>query len=532
MHRDQTILPWYKRWWAVLVGSLIFPPAGLLLLWIRPWRGWKSLLLRPLATLGISILALIHLLNFYGMHAEPSGAGYAPIFTFRDPKKDQDELEKHRAAQKAMAPPAAPALFQTAATVDKKPDAAGSEKKSKARGEAAEKEKPAAVAAVKAYWPDFRGPQRDGNYDEQPVLATWPSGGLKPLWKQPVGGGYASFVIAGGLAFTIEQRRGNEVVAAYDVQTGREAWTNSWAAFFQESMGGDGPRATPTWHNGTLYALGAAGELRAMEAASGKTIWRTNILQDAGAQNIIWGMSGSPLLVDGKVIVQPGGPNASVVAYDAQTGKPVWKSQSDQPGYASLVVATLAGQRQLVAIAAKRVMGLAVDDGKLLWEFPWTTMYDINAAQPVVTDGSHFVISSGYDHGSAMIEITRSGDALAARAVWSNNEMKSRFSSSVLLHGYMYGFDEGIFACIEAKTGKRVWKGGRYGYGQVLLAGDRLVVLSEQGDLVLLRATPEKLDELARFSAIEGKTWNVPAISGGILLVRNAREMAAFKIAP
>jgi outer membrane protein assembly factor BamB len=158
-------------------------------------------------------------------------------------------------------------------------------------------------------------------------------------------------------------------------------------------------------------------------------------------------------------------------------------------------------------------------------------MYEINCSQPIVTDSNHVFISAGYDHGAALLEISKEDSGFSARAVWQNKNLKNRFNSSVLYQGFIYGFDEGIFACIDARTGERKWKGGRYGYGQTLLAGDHLIVLTESGDLVLLKATPDSHQEVARFSAIEGKTWNYPAMAGGILLVRNEREMAAFRVA-
>jgi outer membrane protein assembly factor BamB len=243
-------------------------------------------------------------------------------------------------------------------------------------------------------------------------------------------------------------------------------------------------------------------------------------------------MANSPLPIDDRLIVTPGGRGRSVLALDRHTGDLIWGALDDQAAYASPVVANIAGQRQIVVVTAKRVVALAVEDGRLLWEFPWPTMNGINCSQPILVDSNHVFVSAGYDHGAALIEITRPESGFEARAVWQNRNLKNRFNSSVLHDGFIYGFDEGIFACIDARTGERRWKGGRYGYGQVLLAGDHIILLSESGDLVLLKATPESHQELARFAAIEGKTWNHPAIAGGVLLVRNAREMAAFRVAP
>jgi outer membrane protein assembly factor BamB len=194
------------------------------------------------------------------------------------------------------------------------------------------------------------------------------------------------------------------------------------------------------------------------------------------------------------------------------------------------MLATIAGAKQLLVASASRVMGLQPDSGALLWSHPWQTMQGINAAQPIVLPDDRVFYSSGYSVGAAVFNIEKTATGFTATPVWRSTRMKNRFASSVYHDGYIYGFDEGIFACIDAATGEQRWKGGRYGYGQVILAGDRLIVLSEEGELVLLRATPERHDELATFAAISGKTWNPPALANGILLVRNASEMAAFDL--
>jgi outer membrane protein assembly factor BamB len=453
------------------------------------------------------------------LHVEMSGSGWLPIFSLHNPETDQAALETHRLEQKSTNPP----MAEFTAAVSEQTITLPSRSTAVAPETIASKTGPA--------WTDFRGPNRDGNYTEGPILTTFAGEGLKPLWRQPVGGGYASFVIANGAAYTIEQRREREVVAAYDITSGRELWTHGWQALFTESMGGDGPRATPVWDGGRLYALGATGEFHVIDASTGRLFWSKNILKDNGAENITWGMANSPLIVDDKVIVTPGGPDEkSVVAYDKHSGQRLWGALGDQASYTSPMLVTLAGQRQVLVVTAKRVVGLGVEDGKLLWEFPWITMFDINSAQPIITDANHVFVSAGYDHGSALVEVSRTETGFSVRTVWENKNLKNRFNSSVLYQGHIYGFDEGIFACIDARTGERKWKAGRYGYGQALLAGEYIIVLTESGDLALLRATPEAHEELTRFSIIEGKTWNHPAIAGGILLVRNTREMAAFRI--
>jgi outer membrane protein assembly factor BamB len=381
------------------------------------------------------------------------------------------------------------------------------------------------------YWTGFRGPQRDGHYRERTIRTSWPTGGLQTLWKQPVGGGYASFAIAGGRAFTIEQRGEEEVVAAYEIATGRELWTNSWRAAFRESMGGDGPRATPTWFEGHVFALGAEGELRCLDDATGRVGWRTNILEDAGADNLQWGMAASPLIVDDTVVVLPGGRDGrSVVAYDRRSGSRVWAALSDQAAYSSPMLVTLAGVRQIVVFSATRLMGLAPLSGELLWEYPWKTQFEINASQPLVVGDNRLFVSSGYGTGAAVIELGPSGRGLGVREVWRNIRMKNQFSSSVLHEGFVYGLDESILACVDAASGELKWKGGRYGYGQIMLASGHIIVLTEDGQLALVRARPDRHEEIARFPVLEGKTWNHPAIADGYLLVRNLREMAAFDL--
>jgi outer membrane protein assembly factor BamB len=383
-----------------------------------------------------------------------------------------------------------------------------------------------------AYWTGFRGPLRDGVYRQGPVVTTWPESGLTPMWKQPIGGGYASFAVAGGRAFTIEQRRDQEVVTAYDVQTGRELWAHAWEAEFKEWMGGDGPRATPTWADGRVYALGAIGELRVLDDATGALAWRVNILDDNAAQNLPWGMAASPLVVDDLVVVLPGGPaGRSVVAYDRHNGARRWSALNDKQAYSAPMLVTIAGRRQMLIITSRRLVALTPEAGELLWEYPWPTANDINASQPVILPpGNRVLLSSGYGHGAAVLEVTSEGGRFGTRLVWEHTRLKNRFSSSVVHEGFIYGLDEAILTCIDAETGEVQWKGGRYGHGQFVLADGHLVLLTEDGDLVLVRATPERHDERARFAVLEGKTWNHPALDHGLLLVRNLAEMAAFDL--
>ncbi len=461
---------------------------------------WWSTLGRVVIVVVIAAVSAIMVARIIGVRLEVDGSGMRPMLSRFDEGAHFDALESNRAAQ-----PTSVATTAPPPPIDRHPE---------------------------AFWPAYRGATRTGHYDHN-IRTDWPDDGLPRLWQQPIGGGYASFAVAEGRLFTIEQRRDSEVVAAYDPDSGVELWSQHWTERFQETMGGDGPRATPTWDNGRLFALGASGELQSLAADTGRQLWRTNILADAGAGNLTWAMSASPLVVDNQVIVLPGGKDGrSVVAYDADTGAVLWSTLDDVAGYTAPMLVELAGVRQILVVTAARAAGLRVEDGTLLWDYPWIVSNVPNMAQPIVVGSDRVFLSASYGQGSAMVEVSRTGTELSAREVWRTNRMKNKFSSSVLHDGHIYGLDESILACLDVETGELVWKGGRYGYGQLLLAAGHLVLLTERGDLVLVRATPDGHDEVANFAALDGKTWNVPTIADGRLFVRNTTEMAAFNISP
>jgi outer membrane protein assembly factor BamB len=507
MFEQEKSAPWYRSTIGIIIVSLLLPPVGLVLVWIN--RG--PVIRKILASLAIIFLSI----------------GYLYAFDFWQRARDNDAqyalLEQHRQQQAAQAAqaPATTAAPATSASPVAQPGASASP----AAGAEAQP-----ATSSRNYWTNFRGPRRDGKYDQN-VSTSWPSGGLPMLWKQPVGIGFASFVVADGKAYTIEQRRQQEVVAAYDAATGRQLWTQAWNAKYSDSTG-DGPRATPTWDQGRLYALGATGELKCLDANTGAVIWGKNILSENGASNLQWAQSASPLVVDDKVIVLPGGGGGkSVVAYNKMTGAPVWRALDDRQAYVSPMLVELGGRRQIVVVSSLRVVGLTPENGSVLWSYPWDTDMGINVSQPVVVDRNRFFISSGYDKGAALVELKPNGNAFTPTTIWENKNMKNKFNSSVLHNGYVYGLDEGILVCLDVNTGERKWKEGRFAYGQVILASGHLIIThGETGEVALVKATPDKYTEVARFAALQGRTWNYPAIADGRLLVRNATEMAAYDI--
>jgi outer membrane protein assembly factor BamB len=384
---------------------------------------------------------------------------------------------------------------------------------------------PAAPAIVwTTNWSGFRGARRDGQY-AGPIRTNWKA--LQPLWTQPVGRGYASVVAANGRAFTIEQRGVQEVAVAYDVLTGRELWANGWNAVYIHDGGGPGPRATPAVEDGTVFVLGATGELRALDVSNGTLRWRTNILD----RNQDPGIAASPLVVGNAVVTLPGGGDGkSIVAYDRTSGRIAWSALDDEPSFVSPVRVSLAGVDQIVAVLANRVVGLSTDRGTLLWESAWPGDGGNHAAQPVIIGDNRIFFSSGLGIRGMALEITRDGDRLTARELWRTNRMKNNFTSSVYHDGFIYGLDMGILACIDAANGELKWKAGRYGNGQMLLASGHLVITTQEGEIVLVRATPDAHQEIAQTEAVKGNTLNHPALVDGVLVVRNGAQMAAFDL--
>ena len=401
------------------------------------------------------------------------------------------------------------------------------------------------------FWTGFRGPIRDGNYSDRPVRLDWPAEGLPVVWRQPIGGGYSSFAIAQGLAYTLEQRREQETVVAYELTTGREVWTYTYDARFSEAFSGEGPRATPTYTAGRLYSVGATGEVHCLDAVNGDLIWRRNVLVDTGAENLNYGVSASPLVSSEMVIVIAGAgtDKNSVVAYELETGDVLWSALPEEAAYASPMKVHLGGRDQILVATANRVVGLDPYRGELLWEYPWQVFSGLACAQPVLVDSNRVFVSGSYGAGCALLQIgapeaavataaDSEGDnetapsalPLTARLVWENKTLRNKFNSSIYYNGHLYGLDEGIFVCLDAETGKRRWKGGRYGYGQVTLVGEHLIVSGGKGDLALLRATPERHEELARFNVFKGNSWTPPALASSLLVMRNAAEMVCLDL--
>lgn len=381
--------------------------------------------------------------------------------------------------------------------------------------------------------PSYRGEQTAGEVSGPPLSRDWTKEPPELLWKHPCGGGYSSFAIAGNVAVTMEQRGENEAVVFYDRTTGTPMWIHAYPALFQEPLGGPGPRATPTIADGKVFALGATGTLLCLDPVKRAVCWETNILADASAKNLDWAMSGSPLAYGNLLIVNPGGKeNQSLVAYDRETGKRQWAGGSRQAGYSSPMVAELAGTTQILIYHGEGLSGHDPKDGRELWMTPWKAGPGINVAQPLLFPGDRVFVTSGYSVGGIMVNVSRQADHWQVKTLYETKGMRCRFTSPVSKDGYIYGLDDGIMTCISAETGKRTWKSGRFGNGQILLQDDLIVIQAESGDIALMEANPTKGIELGRIKALGdvAKTWNCPALADGRLFVRNHAEMACFDL--
>jgi outer membrane protein assembly factor BamB len=408
--------------------------------------------------------------------------------------------------------------------------------------------------------PAYRGARRDGIVTGPSLNQDWSARPPKELWRHPCGAGYSSFAVVGPYALTLEQRGPNEAVVCYDAASGQQLWVHEYPAAFDEAMGGPGPRSTPTVHDDAVYTFGAFGDLCCVGLVDGKLRWHVNSLEQFQTPNTIWAMTSSPLIDQNRVIINIGGRSGNgLVAYDLQKGSVIWhgKGLSDPlptksfktgvaavsaagksvPGYSSPMLATLHGLEQILIFDGTAIRGLNRDDGAQFWSFPFEAGDNVSVAQPVVFPDGRIFIAASYGKGAVMLQVQHENHGWSVEELWSNLNMRCKFTSPVLFENNLYGLDEGLMVCLNPADGKRRWKGGksglrgRYGHGQILLTNGQILVLSESGEAVLLQASPGALEELTSMRVLpEGKTWNPPVLVRGRLYVRNASEMACYDL--
>lgn len=501
------------RWWP---AALILGLAGATLLWV--WiRTDRSFQARNLQTLSVLFGAGILLVLWWLIASRARwwarlgvAAGLAGVlgltvtmFRIRGVSGDLLPIVEFRWARAASLPPSEPSRAAL----------------------------PSPAVAPAFDFPQYLGPGRTAVLDAPALGRDWRASPPRILWRQPIGAAWSGWAIVGTRAFTQEQRPEGECTTCYQALTGRLLWSQAEPVHYHTTLGGEGPRCTPTVVGNRVLALGATGVLNCLELATGRRLWRRDIVADARSRVPEWGFAGSPLVYDGLVVVSAGGaPDKSLVAYHLETGEPAWSGGSQRANYGSPFLATLAGRRQVLAFNSRKITAHDASSGQVLWEYPWG-IGEPQVAVPVVVGTNRVLFSSGYGVGAELLEVRADNDGrLSARRVWQSRKMKAKFANLVQREGFLYGLDDGVLACLELKDGSQPWRGGRYGHGQGLLVRDRFVLMAENGELVLLEPSPTGPNELGRFRVFGGKTWNPIALAGDLLLTRTDQEAAGLRL--
>ena len=400
------------------------------------------------------------------------------------------------------------------------------------------------AAAQAADWPQWRGPQRDGISSETGLLQSWSADGPAVQWRTRLGNGFSGISIANGRVFTMFARGADEFAICLDAATGAERWRHRTGPYYKETQGGDGPRSTPTVEGEIVYVLGATGKLFALAAASGVPIWEKDLVAEFDSEVPKWGFSTSPLIEGDLLLVEAGGRDGNfvvdmvidrktavtAVALDKATGATAWTALNEKMSYSSPIAFTAAGARQLAYFTAYSLTGLAPEDGRVYWRYPYKTRYDVSAATPIFIPPNRLFISTGDDNGGVVLQIKSHGDSLAIEPVWQNKKMKNHFGTSVLYDNHLYGFDNAILKCLDAHTGQEKWKTRGYGKGTLIVADGQLIVLGEEGQLGLVEATPAGFREKTKAQVLNGRCWTMPSLADGRLYVRDESEIVCLNV--
>lgn len=386
------------------------------------------------------------------------------------------------------------------------------------------------TARVDRSFPQFLGPNRDASLPDARLATNWVDRPPILLWRQPVGSAWSGFAVEGDWAVTQEQDGTNECVTAFHSQTGQRRWQRRDVGHYQNALAGEGPRATPTIVGDRVVTFGATGWLNCLELTTGKLLWQHQVKDEHSAGLPEWGFTSAPLVGGGRVIVSVGGKQQrSLVAYSLSDGAFLWGGGKASPGYSAPVFVRFEQGDQVVIFNDEHVSGHSPTNGAVLWTYPWRKSHP-HVAVPVRLGQDRLLISSGYGTGSGLIQVEFHDGAWSARELWKSSRFRSKFSNPVALEGFVYGLDDGMLACLDLASGELAWKEGRYGHGQVLLVGKRLLVSAEDGRILLFALSPKEPTLLTEFQPLRGKCWNPPALAGDLLLVRNETEAACYQM--
>ncbi|MBL9128443.1 MAG: PQQ-binding-like beta-propeller repeat protein, partial [Verrucomicrobiales bacterium] len=380
--------------------------------------------------------------------------------------------------------------------------------------------------------PQFLGPNRDGVLVGARLARDWASTPPREVWRRSVGAAWSAFAVVGGRAYTQEQRGEDEWVSCYALKDGSLLWAQTNRARFFQWQGGEGPRATPTVDRGRVFAFGGTGILDCLDATTGVRLWTRSVLAEHDLPNLIWGVSASPLVFGDTVVVTGGMTNrATALAYKRETGEPLWTAGTNMASYASPVYAKVAGRPLVLSVEASGLIGYDPATGAEVLRHVWGKGDWPKASQPVVVGEDRIFLSAGYTVGCLMIRVTARPDGgMSTEELWKNKRMKTQFNSAVYRGGDLFGLDDGLLACVDAETGERRWKDGRYGAGQILVVDDLIVIQSEPGFVALAEANRAGFRELGRIAALDAKTWNYPTLAGRYLIARTDREAVCYEL--
>ena len=382
-----------------------------------------------------------------------------------------------------------------------------------------------------AEWPQWFGPNRDGKSAETGLMKRWPDGGPPRVWEtRGLGEGFSSFAVAGGRLYTQGQRDGKQYLMAFAVADGKKLWETANGGTYSNRRG-SGPRGTPTLDGDRVYALASNGRLLCADTTDGKEIWAVDLLGQFGGSNTHWGISESPLIDGDRVIVTPGGSNGGLVALSKNTGKVIWRSESDRAGYSSAVVAEIGGVRQYITLTATAGLGVRADDGKVLWRYSQVANRTANVATPIVR-GDRVFLSSDYGTGCALLRLKPANGGIDAEEIYFNRDMRNHYSTSVLVGDHLYGYSSRIFTCMRFDTGQVAWQDRAVGKGQVIYGDGLLYLLSEGGAVALVEPSPDGYKEISRFEIGRGDypTWTLPVIADGKLYLRDQDKLSSYNI--
>ena len=500
------------RWWPGLVLAIL---ATVAILWARSQTDW-AFQKRNLTTAQIGLVTAILLLVWWTFASRApdrlrlritfglAGAALicATLFRLRGMTGDMSPIIEFRWAnhQKPAAPP------QTA-------------------------EVAAEPVQFKQDFPQFGGPDRNGILSGPRLDTNWTLHPPQVRWRQKVGAGWSGFALVGQVAITQEQRDANECVVAYELGGSKQIWMHPTLTRYKTTIAGEGPRATPTVVSNRVFVMGATGVLKCLELATGKLLWARDVVAESKAKVLQWGCTSSPLVVGELVVVHGGeGIGRSLFAYHLMDGKPAWVAGASDASYASPSLVTLADEPQVLAFNDGTISGHHAVTGVTLWERAWGNG-NVVCASPVVVSTNQVLFSSGYGVGAELLEISRTPTGkFSVQPVWKSIRMKAKFAHLFARAGFLYGLDDGQFACVDLRDGALRWKEGRYGHGQGLLVDELYLLMAESGELVLLRPTSTAPNEIVRFRVFDSKTWNPSALSGDLLVVRNDQEAVCLKL--